>query len=505
MPRTSQEAYRELIRRAKEIAVLGSCASLLDWDQRTYMPARGVAHRAEQLGLLAGLVHRKATDPEIGSLLAEMEGGPLVAERGSDAAVNVREIRRSYERATKLPQSLVEELARATALAHDVWVEARKASDFPRFLPWLDRIVGLKRQAAECLGHAGTPYDALLENYEPGETTAHLADLLGRLRTDLVPLVEAAVGSGRRPDPSVVEREYPVEAQAAFGRAAAAAIGFDFTAGRLDVTVHPFCSGIGPGDTRLTTRYDPRRFGEAFFGVLHEAGHGLYDQGLDPAHYGTPRGEAVSLGIHESQSRLWENFVGRSHAFWRCFLPRAQQAFPAALGDVTLDQFYFAVNDVRPSFIRTEADEATYNLHILLRFELEQAMIRGDLAAADVPAAWNETFRRLLGLAVPDDARGCLQDTHWSGGGIGYFPTYTLGNLYAAQFFARARADLGDLDAQFARGDFAALLGWLREKVHRQGQRYRAGELVVAVTGEPLSHRFLIDHLRAKFGPLYGI
>lgn len=505
MPRTPEEAYQELIQRTKAVAVLGSCASLLDWDQRTYMPPHGTAHRAEQLALLAGLIHQKATAPEIGALLGEVEGRPLVANAGADAAVNVREIRRVYDRATKLPQSLVEELARTTALANDVWVEARKASDFPRFLPWLEKIVGLKRQAADCLGYTATPYDALLEDYEPGETTAHLTEVLDALRKDLVPLVEAVVGSGRQPDTSVLEREFPVVTQEAFGRAAAEAIGFDFAAGRLDVTAHPFCTGIGPGDTRLTTRYDPHGFGEAFFGVLHETGHGLYDQGLDPAHSGTPRGEAVSLGIHESQSRLWENFVGRSLAFWKHFFPKAQQAFPAALGDVGLDRFYFAVNDVRPSFIRTESDEATYNLHILLRFELEQALIRGDLAPADVPGAWNETFRRLLGLAVPDDARGCLQDTHWSGGGIGYFPTYTLGNLYAAQFFARARADLGDLDAQFARGEFAPLLGWLREKIHRQGQRLRAGDLVVAVTGAPLNHRYLIEHLRAKFGPLYGI
>ncbi len=505
MARSPEDAYQELIRRAKEVAVLGSCASLLDWDQRTYMPPKGAENRAEQVSLLAGLVHQKATAPEIGALLGEIEGSRLVADAELDAAVNVREIRRNYDRATKLPQSLVEELARVTALAHDVWVEARQASDFARFRPWLDKIVGLKRQEAECLGYAGTPYNALLEDYEPGETAAHLAEVLGELRAELVPLVEAIVGSGRRPDTSILEREYPVEVQTAFARAAAEAIGFDFGAGRLDVTVHPFCSGMGPGDTRLTTRYEPHQFAEAFTGVLHEAGHGLYDQGLDPAHYGTPRGEAVSLGIHESQSRLWENFVGRSLAFWRHCFPRAQQTFPAALGDVTLERFHFAMNDVRPSFIRTEADEATYNLHIIVRFELEQAMIRGDLAAADVPGAWNETFRRLLGLAVPDDARGCLQDTHWSGGGIGYFPTYTLGNLYAAQFFAQARADLGDLDGQFARGEFAPLLGWLREKIHRHGQRYRARDLVLAVTGEPLHHRFLVEHLRAKFGPLYGV
>jgi carboxypeptidase Taq len=271
------------------------------------------------------------------------------------------------------------------------------------------------------------------------------------------------------------------------------------------VTAHPFCSGIGPGDTRLTTRYNPRNFGDAFFSIVHETGHGLYDQGLDPAHYGTPMGTAISLGIHESQSRLWENFVARGRAFWEHFYPRARQVFPSALGDVPLDPFYFAINEVTPSFIRVDADEATYNLHILLRFELEQALISGDLPVGDVPAAWSERFTRYFGLTPPDDAKGCLQDIHWSGGAIGYFPTYALGNLYAAQFFAIARTDLGDLDELFRRGEFAPLLAWLRKKIYSQGQRHRASDLAVAVTGRPLSPRCFLDHLRAKHGPLYGI
>ncbi len=505
MVRRPAEAYDELIGRAKEVALLESCAAVLNWDQRTYMPPRGSAHRAEQLALLAGMVHQRATAPEIGELLAEVEQSALAREPGMPAAVNVREIRRTYDRASKLPQALVEELARTCALARDVWVEARRKSDFALFRPWLEKVVVLKRQEAAAVGYAGVPYDALLDDYEPGETTAHLKKLFAELREELVPLVLAIATSRRKPDLSILEREYPLDRQEAFGKAAAAVIGFDFEAGRLDVTTHPFCSGIGPGDTRLTTRYNPRDFGDAFFSILHEAGHGIYDQGLDPAHYGTPLGSPVSLGIHESQSRLWENFVGRSRAFWEHFFPRARQTFPAALEDVSLDAFYFAINDVRPSFVRVDADEATYNLHILLRFELEQAFIRGDLRAADVPAAWNETSKRYLGLDVPDDARGCLQDTHWSGGGIGYFPTYTLGNMYAAQFFARARADLGDLDAQFRRGEFTPLKGWLNARIHRQGQRYRAGDLVQAVTGKPLSHRPLLEHLRAKYAPLYDL
>ncbi len=505
MTRSPAEAYDALIGRVKETALLESCGSILDWDQRTYMPAKGAAHRAEQLALLAGMVHQKATAPEIGELLGQVETSELAREPGSPGAVNAREIRRAYDRATKIPQTLVEELARTCTLAHDVWVEARRKSDFALFRPWLEKVVALKRQEAQAVGYAGVPYDALLDEYEPGETTARLTVLFAELREDLVPLVLAVATSRRKPDLSILEREYPVDRQEALGRAAAAAIGFDFEAGRLDVTTHPFCSGIGPGDTRLTTRYNPREFGDAFFSIMHEAGHGIYDQGLDPAHYGTPLGSPVSLGIHESQSRLWENFVGRSRAFWEHFFPQARQAFPAALGNESLEAFHFAINNVRPSFIRVDADEATYNLHILLRFELEQALMAGDLPAADVPAAWRDAFKRYLGLEVSDDARGCLQDTHWSGGGIGYFPTYTLGNMYAAQFFAQARADLGDLDAQFRHGEFAPLKAWLNAKIHRQGQRQRATDLVQAVTGKPLSHRPLLEHLRAKYAPLYHI
>ena len=271
------------------------------------------------------------------------------------------------------------------------------------------------------------------------------------------------------------------------------------------MTAHPFCSGLGPDDCRITTRFDEQFFPTAFFGILHEAGHGIYDQGLRTDLYGLPPSEAISLGIHESQSRMWENLVARSKPFWRHFYPAAQKAFPAALKDVPLDGFYFAVNDVRPSLIRVEADEATYNLHILIRFELEQALLLDDLQVADLPGAWNEKYRQYLGVTPPSDADGVLQDIHWSAGLVGYFPTYSLGNLYAAQFFQQADADLGGLDAQFARGEFAPLAGWLREKIHQTGQRFTAAELVRRVTGKPLSHQALIEHLRGKLGPLYGL
>jgi len=505
MPLTTDEVYAELIRRVKAIALLNSCGSVLHWDHQTYMPAKGASHRAEQLALLAGLGHEQFTAPEVGELLSRAAEGRDRHEPRSAVAVNLREIRRAYDRATRVPPALVEELARTAALAHGVWVDARRASDFERFRPWLAKLVALKQQEAAAVGGGRVPYDALLDEYEPGETVARLTPVFAELRTSLVDLVGRIGRSPKRPDLSILHRAYPIAAQEAFGRTVAEAIGFDFQAGRLDATVHPFCSGIGPGDTRLTTRYNLHDFGDAFFSILHEAGHGLYDQGLEPEHFGTPMGEAVSLGIHESQSRLWENFVGRSRAFWEHWLPQVCQAFPEALTGVGLDAFVFAVNDVRPSLIRVDADEATYNLHILLRFELERALIDGDLQVADLPAAWADGMDRLLGIRPPDDARGCLQDVHWSGGSFGYFPTYTLGSLYAAQFFAKARAELGDLPEQFRRGEFLPLTAWLRRTIHREGQRYRAADLVVAITGEPLNPGYLLRHLAEKFEVLYGL
>jgi carboxypeptidase Taq len=498
-------AYRELIDRFREYRLLDSIGAIASWDQHTYMPPKGAGHRAEQMGYLAKLGHEKLTAPRIDELLGQLEGTPLVKDAESAEAVNVREIRRAHDRAVKVPGKLVEEIARTVSQAQGIWAQARKDDQFPAFAPWLDKIVTLKREEAKAVGYKESPYDALLDEYEPGATAAQVTRVFAELRADLIPLVAAIAAAPKKPRADVLTREFPVDRQHIFGQAAAAAIGFDFQAGRLDTTVHPFCSGIGPGDCRLTTRYQARELNQGLFGILHEAGHGIYEQGLDPAHFGTPMGSAASLGIHESQSRLWENQVGRSRPFWEHFLPRLRQTFPGTLDDIGLDDFVFAVNRVEKSFIRVEADEATYNMHIILRFELEQALICGDLKPADVPGAWNEKFRRMLDLTPPSDAQGCLQDIHWSMGGLGYFPTYTLGNLYAAQFMQQARADLGDLDADFRRGDFARLKGWLNAKIHRPGQQLRPGELCRRVTGQPLSHEPLIAYLRKKYEPFYGI
>ena len=502
---THPSTYARLATELKQIAILRSCASVLGWDEQTYLPHKGAEHRANQLALLAGLAHERATAKSLGDMLAQAE---TEAAHGSPVQrANVVESRRRYERATRIPQRLVEELSHTATLSQQAWVDATKKSDFASFRPWLEKMVGLKREEAAAVGYpqGGVPYDALLDEYEPGMSSAQVQHVFDELRPRVVQLVAAIRDSGQRPDTSCLTRKFPVPAQREFAVDAAKAIGFNFEAGRLDEAAHPFCSGMGPGDCRLTTRYHEEFFPAGLFGTLHEAGHGIYEQGLNPDDFGLPTGDAVSLGIHESQSRMWENFVGRGKPFWKHFYPLAQKRFSSALGDVSLDQFHAAINDVRPSWIRVESDEVTYNLHIMLRFDLERALIDGSLKVADVPEAWNAKFTSYFGMTPPEDRLGCLQDVHWSAGLIGYFATYALGNMYAAQFFEQARHDLGDLDAQFARGEFTPLREWLNKHIHQHGMRYRAPELVQVVTGRPLSSDPLLTHLWTRFGPLFGV
>jgi carboxypeptidase Taq len=502
---TYQSAYDRLCAHAREVALLSSTQSLLGWDERTKLPPDGAAYRAEQMSYLAGMIHKRETAPEMGEWLAVLAGSPLAADPHGDYGADIANLRRDYDRKIKLPQTLVEELARLAVLGQQVWAEARKANDFARFQPLLERTVELKRQEAAAIGYDESPYDALLDEYEPGAKTSEVTRVLAALRDQLVPLVAEIAASSRRPNLEPLKRRFPLELQEQFGRSALEAIGYDFGAGRIDVTAHPFCTTLGPRDVRLTTRYDENFLPGAFFSTLHEAGHGMYEQGLPAERYGLPTGQAVSLGIHESQSRMWENLVGRSRAFWEHFFPPAQATFGAVLADVRLDDFYFAINDVRPSLIRTESDEATYNLHILVRFELEQALLVDELKVADLPSAWREKYRHYLGIEPPNDTDGVLQDVHWSSGAIGYFPTYTLGNLYASQLFEKAAQELGDLEAMFRRGEFLPLRNWLRTKVHSQGRRYPAAKLARGITGLPLSHEALLRHLRGKFAPLYGL
>ncbi len=501
---TSEQNYDALVLELKEISLLAYTAAVLGWDEQTQLPRNAANYRGDQLSLLAKLVHERLVAPKLGDLLSSLKASPLPGAADSDAAVNVRQTRRVVDRARKMPSSLVQELARVAVVAQHAWVEARKNSDFAAFAPMLEQMIGLKKQQAACLGPTAHPYDALIDEYEPGETAAGVAEVFVSLRGPLVDLVGRIAQVSHKGKGALLTGDFPRAGQEAFAREASVAIGFDFDRGRMDTSTHPFCTHLGPSDTRISTRYDERHFNDAFFGVLHESGHGLYQQGLPVEHFGTPCGEYTSMGIHESQSRLWENFVGRRRSFWRHFFPKLQQRFPATKA-VSEDDWYRAVNHVAPGFIRVEADEATYNLHVLLRFELETALISGDLSVSDLPGAWNEKMKAYLGLTPPDAARGVLQDIHWSSGGVGYFPTYTLGNLYAAQFFAKAQEDLGDLDSSFARGDFKPLLDWLRANIHSKGQRYGARELVRRVTGKPLSAAPLLAHLALKAKEAYGV
>lgn len=496
------KTYDEFLRQVRELYAARTIEALLDWDQETQMPPRGAEDRANQLALIAGIVHERLTSNELSALLDRLEREGV--DDDPDATVNVREIRRDQQRAARLPKPLVEEIARTGALAKDAWARARSESKFAGFAPHLQRLLELKRQVADHVGWTTERYDALLDEYEPGAKAADVERVFAGLREALVPLVREIAAAPRRPDLSILERPCPRAAQAEFNRMIAGAIGFEFQAGRIDTSVHPFCTGLTPRDVRLTNRYNEQNMSMSLFGILHEAGHGMYEQGLDAAHTGTPRAQATSLGIHESQSRLWENYVGRSRPFWKHFHPALRGMFPS-LADVALDNWHFAINHVEPSLIRVEADEVTYGLHIMLRFDLERRMLDGKLTVNDVPEAWNAGMRDLLGITPPRDAEGCLQDIHWSQGTFGYFPTYLLGTLYAAQIFAAARRAMPDMDAQFERGEFAPLLSWLRTNVHSQGRRYRAGELVQRISGQAPSDRPFVDYLRSKFRPLYGL
>jgi carboxypeptidase Taq len=502
---TPKEAYSEFEMRLRELAVISSSAAVLGWEERTYMPRGGAALRAEQLSYLSGLHHEKLVDPYLDELMSDIEGSDLAKDPESPEAVNVRETRVVYDKQRKLPKKLVEELSKTTTLAQGEWVNARRNNDFKSFQPWLEKVIDLTRQKAEAYGYKDEPYNALLDDYEPGATVADIGTAFEELRKELVELNKKIQAAPKKPNKSIVEREFDVDRQRVFGEMASAAIGFEFEKGRLDITTHPFCSGFGPGDTRITTRYNPKRLNDALFGTMHETGHALYEMGLQKDKYfGMPMGESVSLGIHESQSRMWENQVGRSKEFWTYMFPQAQRIFRESLGDVSLDDFYGAINNVEPSYIRVEADEATYNLHILLRFEIERAIFNKEIKIADIPGEWNSRFKKYFGIDVDKDANGCLQDVHWSAGLIGYFPTYALGNLYSAQFFAKALQDMPDLPQQFARGEFSGLLKWLRKNIHEQGQRYRATDLCEKVTGRPISHKPLMEYMNTKFGEIYG-
>ncbi len=498
--------WNRLLTRLRELNDLSGAATLLAWDQEVMLPPRGVPARARQSAALAGVRHERLCDPELDALIEACAGDRLDAV---DAAI-VREARRARDRAVKVDRSLVTELAEATSLAQQAWAQARERSDWPGFAPHLTRVVDLKRREAAAIGCGAEPYDALLDDFEPGARAADLAPLFARLRMELADLLAtvttAARGDKAAGDPgALLTGDFAVAAQEQLSREVLAAMGFDPSAGRLDVSAHPFTSATSRGDVRLTTRYDQRDLRVGLYATIHEAGHGLYEQGLPAELEGTPVSDCASLGIHESQSRLWENLIGRSREFWTCWAPRARRLFPAALAHADAEDLHRAVNVVRPSLIRIEADEITYNLHIVLRFELERALLAGDIQVAQLPALWDAGMRQSLGVTPARDAEGVLQDIHWASGLFGYFPTYALGNLYAAQFHAQAATELPDLPDLVSRGQTGPLLDWLRRKIHVRARLWSAAELCRDVTGRDLDTEPFLSHLRRKFGQLYGL
>ena len=502
MTSAPKDRYRHLWRQIRD---LDSAKQLLEWDQETYMPAAGAEARARALATLAGIEHEKLTAPELAAVTEEVAAG---ADADGEWAAQARQARRRIRRAAALPKRLAEELAEASSTGLAAWQDARRRRDFAPFAAPLSGLIALKREEAACLARrdgasdGARPYDALLDDYEPGATEAELVPLFAELRGRLVPLVRAVVDSGHVVDESPARGDFRLEDQRLLGQEVAAAIGFDFAAGRLDRSAHPFCVGIARRDVRLTWRGQEDDFRSALMGVLHEMGHGLYDQGLPEEWEGTPLGEPASTAVHESQSRLWEILVGRGRPFLRWLAPRLRGSFGQ---EADVDRLWPALHAIRPSLIRVEADEATYNLHVLVRFELERALFAGALDVPELPAAWDDLYQEVLGIRAPDAHDGVLQDLHWGAGFFGYFPTYTLGTLASVQLFAAARRALGDLDAQLERGEFAPLLGWLRENVHRHGARYLPRELLARASGEPLSAAPFLAYLEGIAAEVYGV
>lgn len=493
----------ELVALVQRARTLGSVSDLLGWDEQVNLPTGAAEQRAAQLAVMAEVQHAADSDPRIGAALATLESHR--AGLSDDQAAVLKQARHDYDRATKLPADFVREKAAQGSRGYHAWARARAAGDFASYAPVLEKNLELARREAAYLGYGDAPYDYMLDEHDPGLTAAVVDRLFSELKRDLVPLVREIT---RSPRAEVARRTaakltgFPADAQQVFLREVTERIGFDYGRGRIDVSLHPFCSGSG-SDVRMTTRYREDQPLDALFGSIHETGHGLYEQGLPAAHLGTALGIHAGMAVHESQSRLWENQVARSRAFWRHFEPRFRALFPTQTAVVNADELHLAINVVEPTPIRVEADEVTYNLHIVLRFELEKRLFSGELAVRDLPAAWRTAARELLGLEPANDREGVLQDVHWSGGGFGYFPSYCLGNMIAAQLWARVQALRPDLEDDFARGDFTWLLGWLRENIHAHGRRYPALELVRRVTGEELSPRHLVAYLAKRYGGLY--
>lgn len=505
---TLDAAYSELVTLLKRPHLLGSIGELLGWDEQVNLPSASADQRAEQHAVLADVTHAAASNARIGELLVQLEnasnGAPNskgdVAISGDRHAV-IKQARRDFDRATKLPAEFVREKAAQGSHGYHAWAKARAESDFAGYAPVLEKNLELAKREAGYLGWGERAYDYMIDKHDPGMSTAVIARLFAELKSELVPLGREIAAASVKPKKDLL-RGFPVEGQSTFLREVTERLGFDYSRGRIDVSLHPFCSGTG-ADVRMTTRFKEDEPLDSLFSAIHETGHGLYEQGLVRLHHGTALGMHAGMAAHESQSRLWENQVGRSRGFWRFFEPRFRALFPTQTASISSDDLYLAINAVEPTLIRVDADEVTYNLHIILRFELEQQLFAGSLAVRELPAAWRVASRELIGLEPSSDREGVLQDVHWSDGSFGYFPSYCLGNMMAAQLWYRALELRPELENDFAAGNFSWLLGWLREQVHAQGRRYEMGELVRRITGDELSPRHLVRYLRERYGRLY--
>jgi carboxypeptidase Taq len=499
------DSVKELRRHLAELTDLRNTAQLLQWDQQTMMPPTGAELRADELGTVQRILHEGFVSARTGRLLdgAEAECGDLLPD--SDDARLIAVVKRRWEKARRVPSELAADLARASSTGQEAWVDARARSDFAAFLPHLRRGLELKHRYIECFEGYDTPYDVLLDDFEPGLRSAEVTALFAELRDELVPLIAAVSERPDAVDDSCLRGTFPLEGQRRLVLDVISRMGYDPTGWRLDDTVHPFATSLGSSDVRITTRWDESFLPMGLFGAMHECGHGLYEAGIDPSLRRTPLGSGEALGLHESQSRMWENMVGRGRPFADYLAPRIAEVFGGPLSDLEPEGFFRAVNRVHPTFIRVEADEATYGLHIILRFELEQDLIEGRIAVEDLPGAWNERFQRYFGLEVPDDAHGVLQDVHWAAGLVGYFPTYSIGNLVAGQLWERVRTELPDLDAQMSAGELAELREWLREHVHRHGSKWSAREVLERVTGDPIAVAPFVTYLRDKVTGIYGL
>jgi carboxypeptidase Taq len=494
-------AWEQLLSRLQDLTDLNSTAALLAWDQAVLMPPKGAASRARAMATLDSISHARLTDPAVGELLGELAGEESLEEV---QAASVRVLKREYDRATKVPDKLVKELSQTTAVAYQAWTEAKPSSDFAGFQPHLERIVDLKKEQADAIGYDNERYDALLDMYEPGMTSAEVEDVFSQLTEGLEPLVDSVLGLSIE-KPPFLTGDYDDATKDQLCQWLVKELGFDTRGGRLDTSPHPFTMGVAAGDVRQTTRYAGTELMGSVYAAIHETGHALYEQGLPAEWSDLPAGRVASLGLHESQSRLWENQVGRNRSFTDFLLPHLKELFEAELGTVTPEQFHRGVNHPERTLIRVEADELTYNLHIILRFELELALFRDELEVADLPDAWAETMERHLGIKPQSHSEGVLQDMHWAIGIHGYFPTYSLGTLYAAAFFAKAQADLEGLAEDFRRGDTSRLLEWLRSSIHSKATLYDAKDLAQRVLGAPFSVTPFVDYLKNKYRELYDL